>query len=30
MYFDPTQKIDFKLLYNGDVLLEGYAKFLST
>lgn len=28
MYFDPSKKIPFKLLYNGDLLLEGYAKFM--
>lgn len=26
MYFDPTKKLDFKLVYNSFVLMEGYAK----
>ena len=27
MYLDPTKKIPFRLMYNGDLLMEGYAKF---
>jgi len=26
MYFDPTKKLDFKLVYNSMVLMTGYAK----
>lgn len=29
MYLDPTKKIPFTLLYNGELLMEGYAKFVS-
>lgn len=29
IYFDPSKKIPFQLLYNGDLLFEGYAKFLN-
>lgn len=28
IYFDPTKKLDFKLVYNNFVLMEGYAKML--
>lgn len=28
--FNPTKKIPMRLVYNNDILLEGYAKFLST
>lgn len=24
--FDPSRKLDFKLIYNGDILMSGYAK----
>ena len=26
MYFDPTKKLDFKLVYNTTIIMEGYAK----
>lgn len=26
IYFDPTKKLDFKLLWNGDLVMNGYAK----
>lgn len=29
IYFDPSKKIPFKLLYNYQLILTGYAKFLS-
>lgn len=29
IYLDPTKKIPFTLLYNGELLMEGYAKFVS-
>lgn len=29
VYLDPTKKIPFQLLYNGQSLMEGYAKFTS-
>lgn len=29
IYLDPTKKIPFQLLYNGQSLMEGYAKFVS-
>lgn len=29
IYLDPTKKIPMKLLYNSQVVLEGYAKFAS-
>lgn len=28
-HLDPTKKIPFRLDYNGDILLEGYAKYVS-
>lgn len=28
IYFDPTKKLDFRLVYNNFVLMEGYAKML--
>ena len=30
LYLDPTKKIPFQLLYNGQSLMEGYAKFTSS
>lgn len=30
MYLNPLQRIPMKLLYNGSVLLDGYAKFTSS
>ena len=30
LYLDPTKKIPMKLLYNSEVMLDGYAKFVST
>lgn len=30
LYFDPNKKIPMKLVYNGDVILDGYAKFVSS
>lgn len=27
--FDPTKRIDCQLIYNGDLLMDGYAKFVS-
>lgn len=30
VYLDPTKKIPFQLLYNGQSLMEGYAKFTSS
>lgn len=29
IYFDPTKKIDFHLIYNGNEIMKGYAKFQS-
>lgn len=29
MYLDPTKKIPFRLLYNGEEIMDGYAKFTS-
>ena len=29
MYLDPTKKIPFRLLYNGEEIMNGYAKFTS-
>lgn len=29
VYFDPSKKVNFRIIYNSDVLFEGYAKFLS-
>lgn len=29
IYFDPHKKLDFKLIYNGDVVMTGYAKMNS-
>lgn len=29
IYFDPYKKLDFKLIYNGDVVMNGYAKMNS-
>lgn len=29
MYLDPSKKIPFRLMYNNDLILEGYAKFTS-
>lgn len=29
-YLDPSKKIPFRLMYNHNLILEGYAKFLST
>jgi hypothetical protein len=29
IYFDPTQKLDFKLQYNQSVIMSGYAKMSS-
>lgn len=29
LFLDPTKKIPFRLDYNGDILLEGYAKYVS-
>lgn len=29
MYLNPIKRIPFKMLYNGNLLLEGYAKFVS-
>jgi len=26
MYFDPTKKLDFKLVYNTFLMMSGYAK----
>ena len=28
-YFDPTQKLNFRIMYNSDIVMEGYAKMLS-
>lgn len=28
IYFDPTKKLDFRLVYDSFVLMEGYAKML--
>ena len=30
IYLDPTKRIPMKLLYNSDVILDGYAKFVSS
>lgn len=30
IYLDPTKRIPMKLLYNSSVILEGYAKFVSS
>lgn len=27
--FDPTKRMDCQLIYNGDLLMDGYAKFVS-
>ena len=29
IYFDPTKKLDFKLVYNSQVIMTGYAKMIS-
>lgn len=29
LYFDPNKRIPFKLIFNGGLLMEGYAKFTS-
>ena len=29
LYLDPTKKIPFRLMYNGEELMNGYAKFTS-
>ena len=29
IYFDPMKKLDFRLEWNGDLLMQGYAKTLS-
>ena len=29
LYFDPNKRIPFRLIYNGNLLMEGYAKFTS-
>ena len=29
LYFDPNKRIPFRLVYNGSILMEGYAKFTS-
>lgn len=29
LYFNPNKKLDFKLIYNGDLVISGYAKVLS-
>ena len=29
MYLDPLKRIPMKLIYNGSILLEGYAKYTS-
>lgn len=29
MYLNPTKRIPFKMIYNGTLLMEGYAKFVS-
>ena len=29
LFLDPSKKIPFRLDYNGDILLEGYAKYVS-
>lgn len=28
VYFDPTQKLNFRIMYNSDIVMEGYAKML--
>lgn len=30
LYLDPTKRIPMKLMYNGDIVLDGYAKFVSS
>ena len=30
LYIDPTKRIPMKLIYNGDIVLDGYAKFISS
>lgn len=30
LYLDPTKRIPMKLMYNGDVVMDGYAKFVSS
>lgn len=30
LYLDPTKKIPMKLLYNSSIVMEGYAKFVSS
>ena len=29
IYFDPTKKLDFKLVYNAQIIMTGYAKMIS-
>ena len=29
IYFDPTKKLDFKLVYNAQTIMTGYAKMIS-
>lgn len=29
IYLDPTKKIPFRLVHNGDLVMEGYAKYVS-
>src|SRR5574344_1625516 len=29
VWFDPTQKLNFRIMYNSDIVMEGYAKMLS-
>ena len=29
VYFDATQKLNFRIMYNSDIVMEGYAKMLS-
>ena len=29
IYFDPTKKLDFKLIYNSQIIMTGYAKMIS-
>lgn len=30
LYLDPNKRIPMKLIYNGEVILDGYAKFVSS
>lgn len=30
MYLDPSKRIPMKIIYNGTVLMDGYAKFISS